>query len=115
MTCSAGRRLGSFLGRSPVAGCLPQLVDLIWNRQIDPGKVFPSVVREHRQQQPFQLLEVAVELLTLLDPLGLQRNEVDPYFCQERLRSSDVEQGLGLQDSVECTPAGGRPWTFNVT
>jgi threonine dehydrogenase-like Zn-dependent dehydrogenase len=27
-------------GPAPVRGYLPELIDLIWNRQIDPGRVF---------------------------------------------------------------------------
>jgi hypothetical protein len=27
-------------GPAPVRGFLPQLIDLVWNRKIDPGKVF---------------------------------------------------------------------------
>jgi threonine dehydrogenase-like Zn-dependent dehydrogenase len=55
-------------GPAPVRRFLPQLVDLIWNREIDPGKVFDltlpldQVAEGYRAMDERRAIKVLVEL-----------------------------------------------------
>jgi threonine dehydrogenase-like Zn-dependent dehydrogenase len=57
-TCTAARRAGS----------LPQLIDLIWNRQIDPGKVFDLELPLERAAAGYQAMDQRQAIKVLLHP-----------------------------------------------
>ena len=47
---------------------LPQLVDLIWNRQIDPGKVFDLTLPLEQAAEGYQAMDQRRAIKTLLRP-----------------------------------------------
>jgi hypothetical protein len=44
-------------GPAPVRRFLPQLIDLIWNRQIDPGKVFDLTLPLEQAAEGYQAMD----------------------------------------------------------
>jgi threonine dehydrogenase-like Zn-dependent dehydrogenase len=55
-------------GPAPVRRFLPQLVDLIWNRQIDPGKVFDLELPLERAAEGYQAMDARRAIKVLLRP-----------------------------------------------
>ena len=55
-------------GPAPVRRFLPQLVDLIWNRQIDPGKVFDLTLPLEEAAEGYQAMDERRAIKTLLRP-----------------------------------------------
>src|SRR5829696_7287722 len=53
-------------GPAPVRRFLPQLVELIWNRRIDPGKVFDLEVPLEQAAQGYQAMDERRAIKTLL-------------------------------------------------
>jgi threonine dehydrogenase-like Zn-dependent dehydrogenase len=55
-------------GPAPVRRFLPQLVDLIWNRQIDPGKVFDLTLPLEEVAEGFRAMDERRAIKALLWP-----------------------------------------------
>ena len=54
-------------GPAPVRRYLPQLIDLIWNRQIDPGKVFDLKLPLEKVAEGYRAMDERRAIKTLLD------------------------------------------------
>jgi len=55
-------------GPAPVRRFLPQLIDLIWNRQVDPGKVFDLSLPLEQAAEGYQAMDERRAIKTLLRP-----------------------------------------------
>jgi threonine dehydrogenase-like Zn-dependent dehydrogenase len=55
-------------GPAPVRRFLPQLVDLIWNRQINPGKVFDLDLPLEQAPVGYQAMDQRQAIKVLLRP-----------------------------------------------
>jgi threonine dehydrogenase-like Zn-dependent dehydrogenase len=55
-------------GPAPVRRFLPELVDLIWNRQIDPGKVFDLTVPLEQAAEGYRSMDARRAIKALLRP-----------------------------------------------
>jgi threonine dehydrogenase-like Zn-dependent dehydrogenase len=55
-------------GPAPVRRFLPQLIDLIWNRQIDPGKVFDLVLPLEEAAEGYRAMDERRAIKVLLRP-----------------------------------------------
>ena len=55
-------------GPAPVRRFLPELVDLIWNRQIDPGKVFDLSLPLEQAAEGYRAMDERRAIKTLLRP-----------------------------------------------
>jgi len=55
-------------GPAPVRRFLPELIDLIWNRQIDPGKVFDLTLPLEEAAEGYQAMDERRAIKTLLRP-----------------------------------------------
>jgi threonine dehydrogenase-like Zn-dependent dehydrogenase len=55
-------------GPAPVRRFLPELIDLIWNRQIDPGKVFDLTLPLEQAAEGYQAMDERRAIKTLLRP-----------------------------------------------
>jgi threonine dehydrogenase-like Zn-dependent dehydrogenase len=55
-------------GPAPVRRFLPELVDLIWNRQIDPGKVFDLTLPLEQAAEGYRAMDQRRAIKTLLRP-----------------------------------------------
>ncbi len=55
-------------GPAPVRRFLPELIDLIWNRQIDPGKVFDLSLPLEQAAEGYQAMDQRRAIKTLLRP-----------------------------------------------
>jgi threonine dehydrogenase-like Zn-dependent dehydrogenase len=55
-------------GPAPVRRFLPELIDLIWNRQIDPGKVFDLSLPLEQAAEGYQEMDERRAIKTLLRP-----------------------------------------------
>jgi threonine dehydrogenase-like Zn-dependent dehydrogenase len=55
-------------GPAPVRRFLPELIDLIWNRQIDPGKVFDLTLPLEQVAEGYRAMEERRAIKTLLRP-----------------------------------------------
>jgi len=55
-------------GPAPVRRFLPKLIDLIWNRQIDPGKVFDLELPLHRAAEGYEAMDQRRAIKVLLHP-----------------------------------------------
>jgi threonine dehydrogenase-like Zn-dependent dehydrogenase len=55
-------------GPAPVRRFLPQLVELIWNRRIDPGKVFDLELPLEQAAEGYRAMDERPAIKTLLRP-----------------------------------------------
>jgi threonine dehydrogenase-like Zn-dependent dehydrogenase len=55
-------------GPAPVRRFLPELIELIWNRQIDPGKVFDLTLPLEQAAEGYQAMDERRAIKTLLRP-----------------------------------------------
>ena len=55
-------------GPAPVRRFLPELIDLIWNRQIDPGKVFDLTLPLEEAAEGYRAMDDRRAIKTLLRP-----------------------------------------------
>ncbi|MEV4256481.1 zinc-binding dehydrogenase, partial [Spirillospora sp. NPDC049652] len=55
-------------GPAPVRRFLPELIDLIWNRQIDPGKVFDLTLPLEEAAEGYRAMDERRAIKTLLIP-----------------------------------------------
>jgi threonine dehydrogenase-like Zn-dependent dehydrogenase len=55
-------------GPAPVRRYLPQLIDLVWNRKIDPGKVFDLVLPLDQVAEGYRAMDERRAIKTLLQP-----------------------------------------------
>ena len=55
-------------GSAPVRRFLPELIDLIWNRQIDPGKVFDLHLPLEQAAEGYRAMDQREAIKTLLRP-----------------------------------------------
>ena len=55
-------------GPAPVRRFLPDLIDLIWNRQIDPGKVFDLHLPLEEAAEGYRAMDQREAIKTLLRP-----------------------------------------------
>jgi threonine dehydrogenase-like Zn-dependent dehydrogenase len=55
-------------GPAPVRRFLPELVDLIWNRKIDPGKVFDLTLPLEQAAEGYRAMDERRAIKTLLRP-----------------------------------------------
>jgi threonine dehydrogenase-like Zn-dependent dehydrogenase len=55
-------------GPAPVRRFLPELIELIWNRQIDPGKVFDLSLPLEQAADGYQAMDKRLAIKTLLHP-----------------------------------------------
>jgi threonine dehydrogenase-like Zn-dependent dehydrogenase len=55
-------------GPAPVRRFLPELIDLIWNRQIDPGKVFDLTLPLDQAAEGYRAMDERRAIKTLLRP-----------------------------------------------
>jgi threonine dehydrogenase-like Zn-dependent dehydrogenase len=53
-------------GLAPVRRFLPELIDLIWNRQIDPGKVFDLSLPLEEAAEGYRAMDERRAIKTLL-------------------------------------------------
>ena len=64
-TCSGASRTCTAAPR-PVRRFLPELIDLIWNRQIDPGKVFDLTLPLEQAAEGYRAMDQREAIKTLL-------------------------------------------------
>jgi hypothetical protein len=57
-------------GPAPVRRFLPTLIDLIWNRMIDPGKVFDLTLPLDQVAEGYRAMDERRAIKTLLRPSG---------------------------------------------
>jgi threonine dehydrogenase-like Zn-dependent dehydrogenase len=57
-----------FGGPAPVRRFLPELIDLIWNRKIDPGKVFDLTLPLEQVAEGYRAMDERLAIKTLLLP-----------------------------------------------
>ena len=69
------RRAGAVLphvrlhgGPAPVRRYLPELIDLVWNRKIDPGKVFDLTLPLDEVAEGYRAMDERRAIKTLLRP-----------------------------------------------
>ena len=55
-------------GPAPVRRFLPELIDLIWNREIDPGKVFDVELTLDRAAEGYAAMDERRAIKVLLRP-----------------------------------------------
>ena len=55
-------------GPAPVRRFLPELIDLIWNRRIDPGKVFDLELPLDQAADGYQAMDARRAIKVLLHP-----------------------------------------------
>ncbi len=55
-------------GPAPVRRYLPHLIDLIWNRRIDPGKVFDLTLPLEQVAEGYRAMDERRAIKTLLRP-----------------------------------------------
>jgi len=55
-------------GPAPVRRYLPQLIDLVWNRKIDPGKVFDLTLPLAEVAEGYRAMDTRRAIKTLLRP-----------------------------------------------
>ena len=55
-------------GPAPVRRFLPELIDLIWNRQIDPGKVFDLTLPLDEAADAYRAMDQREAIKVLLRP-----------------------------------------------
>jgi threonine dehydrogenase-like Zn-dependent dehydrogenase len=55
-------------GPAPVRRFLPQLIDLVWNREINPGKVFDLTLPLDRVAEGYRTMDERRAIKTLLRP-----------------------------------------------
>ena len=55
-------------GPAPVRRFLPELVDLIWNRKINPGKVFDLELPLEQAAEGYRAMDKRLAIKTLLRP-----------------------------------------------
>ena len=55
-------------GPAPVRRFLPELIDLIWNRKIDPGKVFDLMLPLDDAAEGYRAMDERRAIKTLLQP-----------------------------------------------
>jgi len=55
-------------GPAPVRRFLPELIELIWNRQIDPGKVFDLHLPLDEAAEGYRAMDQRDAIKTLLRP-----------------------------------------------
>jgi threonine dehydrogenase-like Zn-dependent dehydrogenase len=55
-------------GPAPVRRFLPELIDLIWNRQIDPGKVFDLSLPLEQAAEGYKAMDERRAIKVLLRP-----------------------------------------------
>jgi threonine dehydrogenase-like Zn-dependent dehydrogenase len=55
-------------GPAPVRRFLPELIDLIWNRQIDPGRVFDLTLPLEEAAEGYRAMAERRAIKTLLRP-----------------------------------------------
>ena len=55
-------------GPAPVRRFLPELMDLVWNRQIDPGKVFDLILPLDQVAEGYRAMDERRAIKTLLCP-----------------------------------------------
>jgi threonine dehydrogenase-like Zn-dependent dehydrogenase len=55
-------------GPAPVRRFLPELIDLIWNRRIDPGKVFDLTLPLEQAAEGYKAMDQRRAIKTLLRP-----------------------------------------------
>jgi threonine dehydrogenase-like Zn-dependent dehydrogenase len=55
-------------GPAPVRRFLPELIDLIWNRQIDPGKVFDLTLPLEQAAEGYKAMDERRAIKVLLRP-----------------------------------------------
>jgi threonine dehydrogenase-like Zn-dependent dehydrogenase len=55
-------------GPAPVRRFLPELIELIWNRQIDPGKVFDLSLPLEEAAEGYRAMDERRAIKTLLRP-----------------------------------------------
>jgi threonine dehydrogenase-like Zn-dependent dehydrogenase len=55
-------------GPAPVRRFLPELIDLIWNRQIDPGRVFDLQLPLEQAAAGYQAMDEREAIKVLLHP-----------------------------------------------
>jgi threonine dehydrogenase-like Zn-dependent dehydrogenase len=62
-------------GPAPVRRFLPELIDLIWNRQIDPGKVFDLTLPLDQAAEGYRAMDQRRAIKTLLRPWRTDRRD----------------------------------------
>lgn len=55
-------------GPAPVRRFLPELIDLIWNRVIDPGKVFDLTLPLDEAAEGYKAMDQRAAIKVLLEP-----------------------------------------------
>jgi threonine dehydrogenase-like Zn-dependent dehydrogenase len=65
-------------GPAPVRRFLPERIDLIWNRQIDPGKVFDLTLPLDQAAEGYRAMDERRAIKTLLRPSAHQVGSPDP-------------------------------------
>jgi threonine dehydrogenase-like Zn-dependent dehydrogenase len=55
-------------GPAPVRQYLPKLIDLVWNRQIEPGKVFDLTLPLEQAAEAYRAMDERRAIKALLKP-----------------------------------------------
>ena len=74
-------------GPAPVRRYLPQLIDLVFERPIDPGKVFDLVLPLEQVAEGYRAMDERRAIKTLLQPVDAPSAE----RSQERIRASMMD------------------------
>ena len=56
-------------GPAPVRRLLPELIDLVWKREIDPGRVFDLVLPMDQVAEGYRAMDTRRAIKTLLSPV----------------------------------------------
>jgi len=61
-------QVGVFGGAAPVRRFLPELIELVWNREIDPGRVFDLELPLTEAAEAYRAMDERRAVKTLLNP-----------------------------------------------
>ena len=72
-------------GPAPVRRYLPELIDLVWNRKINPGKVFDLILPLDQVAEGYRAMDERRAIKTLLRPNGTAKEKRDEHMVEERI------------------------------
>jgi hypothetical protein len=101
-------------GPAPVRRFLPELIDLIWNHKIDPGKVFDLELPLDQAADGYRAMDQREAIKVLLRPRAASphdrrpRRRLNPTTIRMQITRNNIESRKGhrpLADGVEAASA----------